>query len=172
MNRNGIYYCRVPVPKYLQTPNGKKEIWKSLGIRSYSEAIQAVKTQVMLIMEELVNKSSPRPPKIEVGVLEGEKPLTEQVISTMAELRYNIILHQDELHREKVGSKLQNLNSCAKIISGIAQQVYKFDPKAERNEATQRILSVLEKCGAPVNKGTLLNIIRDGAELIKENSNT
>jgi hypothetical protein len=53
INRNGVYYCRVSIPKQYQNTIGKKEIWKSLGCRSYLEAIRYAKIQTESIMQEI-----------------------------------------------------------------------------------------------------------------------
>lgn len=47
MKRNGIYYARIPVPKMLQAELGRKELWKSLGNRSYKEACKLLKAALL-----------------------------------------------------------------------------------------------------------------------------
>ena len=46
IKRNGIYYARIPVPKVLQSGLGRKELWKSLGNRSYKEACKPQKSGI------------------------------------------------------------------------------------------------------------------------------
>lgn len=43
--RNGIYYMRVAVPRHLQSLIGKREVCRSLGTRSYSEALQRLRLE-------------------------------------------------------------------------------------------------------------------------------
>ena len=47
MNRNGIYYARIPVPQELQVEVGRKELWKSLGNRNYKESCKLLKTVLL-----------------------------------------------------------------------------------------------------------------------------
>lgn len=47
MKRNGIYYARIPVPKQLQEQLGRKELWKSLGNRSYKESCKLLREALL-----------------------------------------------------------------------------------------------------------------------------
>ena len=44
MNRNGVYYARIPVPLDLRKGVVRKEIWKSLGKRNYKDACTVLKS--------------------------------------------------------------------------------------------------------------------------------
>lgn len=47
MKRNGVYYARIPVPTFLQSEIGRKELWKSLGNRSYKESCKLLKQALL-----------------------------------------------------------------------------------------------------------------------------
>jgi hypothetical protein len=100
MNRNGVYYCRVPIPKEYQPSIGKKEVWKSLGCRSYSEAVRYSKIQAERIMQE-------------IEAVTGARKLTSEIIKTISDEHYKVILAADESLRKQL-SKTSPLTDEAK----------------------------------------------------------
>ena len=73
MNRNGVYYARISVPLAMRDEIGKKEIWKSLGLRSYREASEAIKQGIWadILTQGLNNQQAEQLSKtlIDVGFL-------------------------------------------------------------------------------------------------------
>jgi len=51
-----------------------------------------------------------------------------------------------------------------RIIIVMAIRKYKYDPKAQRNEATQRIAADSESINLSVSADTVLKYLREGAE--------
>jgi len=75
MNRNGIYYARIPVPLDLQKRVGRKEIWKSLGNRNYKDACTLLKSVLLsdvLLMVPQKEVLSSKPAMIAIGERQRE----------------------------------------------------------------------------------------------------
>lgn len=97
-NRNGTYYCRVKVPKTHQEQLGKKEIWKSLGKLSFSEASRKVKLEAYKIFCYIE------------GMKLDYKPIRElrnDDVPIFAEHAYSVTLAHDENKRSDVRKLLK-----------------------------------------------------------------
>jgi hypothetical protein len=58
-------------------------------------------------------------------------------------------------------------HSLLKLVIGMAIVGYKFDPKAQRNQATADIASDLERLGIPLDPDTVRAYLREAAELLE-----
>jgi hypothetical protein len=108
-NRNGIYYCRVPVPAEIQIRIGKKEVCKSLRTSSYRAACQQLRYKVEEIMDSLV--------------MMDEKKITPDIIKLIAEEHYKVEMAADEQKRRNDGGKMRGAGALEAMHEGNRMQL-------------------------------------------------
>lgn len=76
----------------------------------------------------------------------------------------------DQLEKQlKTSENKKILSSLYKILIGIAFEQYDYDPARRRNNATEQIVGDLGLHGIEIDKGTVLQRLREAADIYQEN---
>ena len=99
----------------------------------------------------------------------GEPPAAEKSITL--DFRGTPPMHESSPVQPQTAPASETLGhkertSLLKLVIGMAVQGYKFDPDKERNAATREIADDLSLLGIPLDRGTILKWLSEGADLL------
>jgi integrase len=141
MKRNGVYYCRVVVPKHLHPFTKRREVWKSLGCRSYSEAVRYAKIKVEQIMIQLEESH---------GILR----LNQQAIDNLANQHLVCLLSSDESRRDILHQGSESSHELSGNLETVLERVQSPDWEHRQNyteEGFSRLIDTLSAGLATAN---------------------
>ena len=115
MKRGEIYYARVPLPREYQSIVGRKEIWRSLKVEKYSEALQ----KLCAILNDLSGNIEQTIPAYTMDTETIER-LSERYYA----LRFNELLKETTEHFEEIADWNYHRNFDAGDIDESGQPVW------------------------------------------------
>jgi hypothetical protein len=92
-----------------------------------------------------------------IATLQADRAALEERMSTLQAAR------QESEPKEL---KTRERDSALKLIIGMAVEVYRYNPKANRNEATREIAADLEKVGVPLDQDTVRKWLTEAKDLL------
>jgi hypothetical protein len=158
----------IPFPAELETKlAGRGEFigdWKTLydRLKEGFDELNRRNADLLKSHEELVTSRSEL---IEIAKEKSEMIATLQAGRAALEERISA-LEAARQESEPKELKTRERDSALKLIIGMAVEGYRYNPKANRNEATREIAEDLEKVGVPLDQDTVRKWLTEAKELL------
>jgi len=116
------------------------------------------KTQPIGAQSDLRNSSPAPGSKSSAGADNGDIAEITKLQDRVKKLESQLAHHLTASNREK--------QSLLKLVIGMAQGGYRFDPKPARSRTTKEITDDLKNAGVPLDEDTIRKFLRQASELL------